>query len=130
VKFLLDENLSARLTLELQTEGVDAVHVRERGLLGATDPQVLERAYEEDRVLVTANVDDFVRLARSVPLHPGLVLIEEGGLTREEQTQVIRAALAHLEAEKQAGRDLVNRVLRIWLDGEAIFEDIPRPGPP
>jgi hypothetical protein len=27
----------------------------------------------------------------------------------------------------QGERDLVNRVLRIWLDGETIFEDIPKP---
>lgn len=125
MKLLIDENLSARLAVELQGEGVDAVHVRERGLLGATDPQVLERAYAEDRILVTGNVDDFVTLAHSRDLHPGLVLVEDGGLTRQEQTQVVRAAIVLLEAEKHAGRDLVNRVLRVWLDGGHRFEDIP-----
>jgi predicted nuclease of predicted toxin-antitoxin system len=32
--------------------------VRDRGLLAATDAEVLDRAYDEDRVLVTANVGD------------------------------------------------------------------------
>ena len=174
-------------------------------MLGATDPQVLQRAHEEDRSLVTGNVDDFVKLAQSRELHPGIVLVEDGGLTRQEQASVTRRAaerqrhrlfrtlddteampsgprlcrtvvrgeeasrtrarsrrwgagarartglpgqpvpviesaeepleltlsrraIERLETERQAGRDPVNRVLRIWLDGEVLFEDIPRPG--
>ena len=125
MKLLLDENLSARLAVELQAEGIDVVHVRERGLLGATDPQVLQRAYEEDRILVTGNVDDFVRLAHARELHPGIVLVEDGGLTKAEQTQVLQTTIGVLRAEEAAGRDLVNRVLHVWLDGEHVLEDVP-----
>jgi hypothetical protein len=49
-----------------------------------------------------------------VSRHPGIVLIEDGGLLRAEQLQVIRKAAAVLEGE----RDLINRILRIWLDGK------------
>lgn len=127
MKLLIDENLSARVAVELQQEGIDVVHVRERGMLGASDPEVLQRAYEEDRILVTSNVADFVRLARARDLHPGVMLVEDAGLPREEQKRVILEAIARLQAEQQAGRDLMNRVLRIWSDGEAVFEDIPAP---
>jgi predicted nuclease of predicted toxin-antitoxin system len=124
VKLLLDENLSPRVAETLVKEDVvDAVHVRDRGLLGALDHRVLEAAFAEDRVLVTSNVDDFVMLARAGEVHSGIVLIEEGSLLREEQLQVVRQAIAILKGE----RDLVNRVLRIWLDGHAIFEAIPPP---
>jgi predicted nuclease of predicted toxin-antitoxin system len=102
-------------------DGVDAVHVRDRGLLGALDHTVLEAAFAEDRVLVTSNVDDFVKLARARELHPGIVLIEDGGLFRAEQLQVVRKAIAALGGQ----RDLVNRVLRIWLDGSPVLEEIP-----
>jgi predicted nuclease of predicted toxin-antitoxin system len=122
VKLLLDENLSPRVAETLAKEdGVDAVHVRDRGLLGALDRTVLEAAFAEDRVLATSNVDDFVKLARARDLHPGIVLIEDGGLLRDEQLQVIRKAAAVLEGE----RDLINRILRIWLDGKTVFEQIP-----
>jgi predicted nuclease of predicted toxin-antitoxin system len=122
VKLLLDENLSPRVAETLAKEdGVDAVHVRDRGLLGALDRTVLEAAFAEDRVLATSNVDDFVKLARTRDLHPGIVLIEDGGLLRDEQLQVIRKAAAVLEGE----RDLINRILRIWLDGKTVFEQIP-----
>jgi predicted nuclease of predicted toxin-antitoxin system len=124
VKLLLDENLSPRVAETLAREdGVDAVHVRDRGLLGALDHTVLEAAFAEDRVLVTSNVDDFVKLGRAKDLHPGIVLIEDGGLLRDEQLQAVRKAVAVLEGE----RDLVNRILRIWLDGKTVFEEIPPP---
>ncbi|HEV3188988.1 MAG TPA: DUF5615 family PIN-like protein [Polyangiaceae bacterium] len=122
VKLLLDENVSPMVAETLRKEdGVDAVHVRDRGLLGALDHTVLEAAFAEDRVLVTSNVDDFVKLARARELHPGIVLIEDGGLFRAEQLQVVRKAIAALGGQ----RDLVNRVLRIWLDGSPVLEEIP-----
>lgn len=102
-------------------DGLDAVHIRDRGLLEATDHEVLQRAYSEDRVLATKNVDDFVKLARARELHPGIILVEDGDLVREEQLRVLRAAVAALEGE----RNLVNRVLRVWADGNVIFEDVP-----
>jgi predicted nuclease of predicted toxin-antitoxin system len=127
VKLLLDENLSPRVAEILRSEdGLDAVHVRERGLLRAPDHVVLERAYDEDRVLVTKNVEDFVRLARARELHPGIILLEDGDLGRDEQLGVVRAAVAALQGE----RDLVNRVLRVWADGKTVIEDVPAPKAP
>jgi predicted nuclease of predicted toxin-antitoxin system len=94
VKLLLDENISPKLGEMLRNQdGVDAVHVLERGLLQAPDHNVLERAYAEDRVLVTKNVDDFVKLARARDMHPGIILLEDGDLVRDEQLRVVRAAV-------------------------------------
>jgi predicted nuclease of predicted toxin-antitoxin system len=123
VKLLLDENLSPRVAEALRNGGLDAVHVRDRGILGTPDHAVLEAAFEEDRVLVTSNVADFVKLARARELHAGIVLIEDGGLRRDEQLQVIQGAVLVLRAE----RDVVNRLLRIWLDGTTLFEELPAP---
>ncbi len=71
VKLLLDENVSpaVAITLSAAVEGVDAAHVRDRGMTGATDLDVLEKAFEEDRILVTANVGDFEKLAKARDLH-------------------------------------------------------------
>ncbi len=120
-KLLLDENLSPRVAKAHCVVGVDVVHVRGRGLLGATDTQVLERAYTEDRVLVTVNVADFVKLARARDLHAGIVLTEDGALLVAEQLLVIKHAVEILHGE----RDLVNRLLWISLAGEHSIEDVP-----
>lgn len=75
---------------------------------------------------MTSNVADFVTLAQSADLHGGAVLVEDGALLRDEQEQVSRHALAALDGEYRAGRDMVNRVLRIHLAGNTAFEDVPR----
>jgi predicted nuclease of predicted toxin-antitoxin system len=73
MKFIIDEDLSPRVARYLGQEycfvlsrflaeetsaarAADAIAVRDRGLLGATDPEVLEYAFKEDRILVAANI--------------------------------------------------------------------------
>jgi predicted nuclease of predicted toxin-antitoxin system len=124
VKLLLDENISPKVAeLLAKEDGIDACHLRDRGMLEAEDHQVLEKAFLEDRLLVTANVDDFVKLARARELHAGIVLLEAGDLLRSEQLRVLRVAIEALASE----RDLVNRVLRISANEELVFEDLPKP---
>ena len=120
-KLLLDENLSPWVAQQLRDEGVDAVHVNERNLSGATDTQVFARAYQEDRVLVTSNVADFEKLCRSIEAHAGVVLLEEGDLLRNEQLSILREAVQLVAAEQ----DMVNRVLKISANGTHEFRELP-----
>jgi predicted nuclease of predicted toxin-antitoxin system len=54
-KLLLDENLSVSVAEVLRAEdGIDVCHVRDRDMLGANDAGVLDKAYAEDRILVTS----------------------------------------------------------------------------
>ena len=109
VKLLLDENLSPAAAVALIADGVDAYHLRDRGILGATDQELLERGYQEDRVLVTSNVDDFAKLARAREIHAGIVLIERAGLRRDEQIELIRTIARAVGAHGA----MVNEVLRV-----------------
>lgn len=123
VKLLLDENLSPKVAAALRRDGIDACGARDRGLLEATDPEVFARAFAEDRVVVTANVRDFEKLARSCELHAGVVLIECGELLRDEQLELVRRAVV---AIVERG-DLINHVLRVAADGAFGFEPVPLP---
>jgi predicted nuclease of predicted toxin-antitoxin system len=122
-KLLIDENLSPIVAVTLRQEGIDVVHVRDRGMNGASDAQVLDLAFREDRVLVTSNIDDFVKLVRARDLHAGLVLLEESGLTRQEQLQRVRRALQLIAAD--AGGDMANKALRLAGEYGYAFEEIP-----
>ncbi len=121
MRLLLDENLSPRAALDLRTDGFDVVHLRERGGLGRSDGEVLDLAFDEDRVLVTANVGDFRKLAAAREVHCGIVLLANGGLRRDEQVEVLRRVLVALTNEP----DLVNRALVVELDGGLRIEDLP-----
>lgn len=120
-KFLLDENLSPAAAVALVADGVDAYHVRDRGILGATDHDLLERAYQEDRVLITGNVLDFEKLASSREIHAGIVLIERHGLFRDEQVALVRDVVA---AVAKHGA-MLNEILRVADDGSMTFEVLP-----
>ena len=89
-------------------------------MLGAEDPEVFERAFKEDRIVVTCNVEDFLELAHGCQLHAGIILIERSGMKRPQLLAVIRAAVSFIE-----GQDMVKRVLWIDLDGTMEFENIP-----
>jgi predicted nuclease of predicted toxin-antitoxin system len=126
MKFIIDEDLSPHgATNPRQEFCFDAIAVRDRGLLGATDPDVLEYAFNEDRILVTANVRDFERLAAAVEIHAGIILIQEGDLLATEQIELITTVVKVLQSEIVIGKDLVNRVLYVSISGTTRFEDAP-----
>lgn len=62
MRFLIDEMFSPAVARHLTHLGHDARHVRDLGLAGRTDDEVLDRATAEDRVVVTENAVDFVAL--------------------------------------------------------------------
>lgn len=126
MKFLIDEDLSPKVAERLRVDdGLDVIHIRDRGLLGKSDAVVLQRAYDEDRILVTANVKDFQRLARMREIHPGIVLFLDGALSRNEQLALMRKVAAAIAQELSEERDIVNRVLEIEASGESNFYDLP-----
>jgi predicted nuclease of predicted toxin-antitoxin system len=65
LRFLFDEHVSMPACRALQERGVDVVHALEIGLRRALDPEVLDRAVAEGRIVVTRNYADFSALARS-----------------------------------------------------------------
>lgn len=63
----------------------------------------------------------FLKLARARELHAGIVVLDDGGLLRDEQHEVVQRAYEAMLGE----RDMVNRVLRVATDGTMKFEDVP-----
>ena len=59
---------------QLKRKGIDAVAVRDLGLLGGDDRDHLQLAGEQNRVLCTYD-KDFIRLARQGIEHSGIVFI-------------------------------------------------------
>ena len=57
MRLLLDANLSPEVGRLLKEAGHDAIHVSEVGLLSAPDPEIMEAAAREGRVLLTADAD-------------------------------------------------------------------------
>ena len=84
MRFLIDMPLSPGLAKWLGEQGYDAVHAGEVGLGQATDTIILERARNEGRIVVTADLD-YPRLLALTPAQgPGLILFRGGDFSEKE----------------------------------------------
>ncbi len=125
MNLLIDENLSPELVKHLAAKGVAAVHVAHIGMPGASDPEVWRYAFEHDQLVVTINAADFLYLAETVELHPGLVVLRTvGGLTRAEQWAWVEPVIDRLLA---TGETLVNKAVVVTGKGRFTTVDIPKP---
>jgi predicted nuclease of predicted toxin-antitoxin system len=80
--------------------GIEAVAVRDRGLINAEDQAVFEYAYKNDYIVVTANIKDFEQIARAAEIHPGIIFICDGELIRAEQVEVVTLAAIAIPKRK------------------------------
>ena len=114
MRLLIDENLSPRLARWACEQGVPAEAAVHVGLAGAVDEAVFSHALARDQIVVTVNVGDFMRLAASMEIHPGVIALREAGLNAEEQWSRVQTALQLINQSPDP--DLVNRVLEVQTD--------------
>jgi predicted nuclease of predicted toxin-antitoxin system len=110
MRFLIDECLSPALVQIAIDAGFECTCVRDRGLLGATDPKLMKFLLQEDFTLVTENASDFRALFATAELHPGLVCLGASPMNLEAQRELLQIALEAL------GDDLMNQVLEVTKD--------------
>jgi predicted nuclease of predicted toxin-antitoxin system len=102
MKFLVDMPLSPELAAWLVESGHEAVHVLNLGLHRASDVTILERAREDERVVVTADLDYPRILALTQSQGPGLILFRGGNYSEAESVARLRRALQTIPAEELA----------------------------
>ena len=57
MKFLLDMGLAQRTAVHLRNLGFDAVHLRDQGLQRMPDNDIVIKAIQEDRIILTHDLD-------------------------------------------------------------------------
>jgi predicted nuclease of predicted toxin-antitoxin system len=119
---LLDENTSPRIVRALWERQVDAVHIRDRGLLGALDHEVWKFAKAERRTIVTINGKDFRKLASDSPEHPGILVIPSGG-SPDAQLQFIMTANTWVNSANSPN-GFSNRYLEVGASGEIVIAEV------
>ncbi|MGH2861187.1 MAG: DUF5615 family PIN-like protein [Solirubrobacteraceae bacterium] len=103
MRFLIDECVSPRVGEVLKEAGHDAVHLRDVGLLGANDSDVMASATADSRVVVSADTDFGELLATRGATLPSVILLRQSDRTAAHQAQTILANLPQVESDLQTG---------------------------
>ena len=75
LKFLTDENVSSSLIKAVRDEGYNIKDIKEEGLFGISDKEVLALAFKENRAVITHD-KDFANLLKYPSVkHKGVILL-------------------------------------------------------
>jgi predicted nuclease of predicted toxin-antitoxin system len=123
MRLLLDEHISPALVRLLAEVGVYAQSVPHVGLAGRADHVVWRYALDQSFAVVPTNAQDFIELL-NVPVHPGLIVLRESGLSRQEQWERVRPVNEYVK--KSDDEDfLLNKLIEIAGVGRFEIRDIP-----
>jgi predicted nuclease of predicted toxin-antitoxin system len=89
MKFLLDENISKTVTRHLRDAGFDVVHILEIMFQGKPDEAIINRAIEENRIIITHDKDFGNLLRFPLQQHNGVIMMRF-------HNQIPRNTAAHL----------------------------------
>jgi predicted nuclease of predicted toxin-antitoxin system len=123
VQLLLDENISPSLVQQLAEMGVYAQSVPHLGLRGRSDLEIWQFASRNGFAVVTYNARDFLKLLNE-EIHPGLILLRENDLSREEQWRRLKPLIEHILASGDEDL-LVNRIVEIIAPGRFKIRSLP-----
>lgn len=116
--------MSPRLVGMLWDRGLDTIHVRDRGMLGASDYEIWRYAQNENRTVCTINADDFRRLGSAENGdHCGILAIASGQ-PATGQFDMTMAAINWLTTGSNTGAGFLNRYIEVDDNGTIIFAEI------
>lgn len=103
-RFLADENISPRVVAFLRTSGFDVSDIKELGLFGLSDREILARAHKEQRIVITHDADfGMLAINQGMPF-TAIVYIRLRNLSADAVTGVLQRFI-------QAEIDLTNGML-------------------
>ena len=106
MKFLVDMPLSPALARWLMKLNHDAVHASDLALSRATDAEIIARAKEDARTIVTADLDYPRLLALAQSSVPSLILFRGGDWSEAEVIARLSEVLATL-AEAEISQSII-----------------------
>ena len=102
MRLYLDENLPPELAVQLRRRGIEAITATEAGMRTTSDEEQLSFAYQENRVLITADqgiVDLAKAWFRKERFHAGILIVS--GQNAQDFHAMLHMCLNVVERETQ-----------------------------
>ena len=103
MKFVVDMNLSPAWVELLNSARHDAVHWSHVGRNDASDPEIMQWAAENGRVIITSDLDFGAILAGSGDRHPSVIQLRSEDLRPAQVGATVLAAVSVAKADLEAG---------------------------
>ena len=107
MKFLIDMNLSPRWCAVLQAEGWDSVHWSDVGANSAPDHELMQWALNDQRIVLTHDLDFGAMLAATQTIAPSVVQVRTQDVRPRSLSTLLIPLLRQYENELEAGALLV-----------------------
>lgn len=103
MKLLLDQGLPRSAAALLCEAGIDAIHVADIGFSAADDTDILQRAQEDERVVVTLDADFHALLALTEAISPSVIRIRIERLRAQTLTNLLLTVVGECEEDLEQG---------------------------
>jgi predicted nuclease of predicted toxin-antitoxin system len=103
VKFLADMGISMTVVQALREQGYDAIHLLEEGLERLPDPAILAKAMQEQRIVLTCDLDFAELLAAGNYALPSVIIFRLQNYTPASVRPKLLGALLQYGQELSAG---------------------------
>lgn len=103
MKLLLDQGLPRSTVLELHKLNIDSVHVGDIGMAASTDLDIINKALNDSRIVVTLDSDFHTILAANESLVPSVIRIRIEGLKAKDLSKIIQNVLFSASEEIEDG---------------------------
>jgi len=113
MKLLLDQGLQRSAVILLRESNVDAVHVGEIAMFESEDLDIITRADQDNRIVVTLDADFHTLLALNELTSPSVIRIRIEGLKAEARKKLLSAVIIECTEDLQNGASITidsNRV--------------------
>jgi predicted nuclease of predicted toxin-antitoxin system len=117
LRFLVDNALSPKLAEGLRQAGHDAVHLREIGRQSAPDSEVLARAVEEDRIVISSDMDFGDLIATRELMRPSVILFRRVERRTNSRLALLLKNLAAIRVDLERGSIVILESSRIRIRG-------------
>ncbi|UXE58809.1 MAG: DUF5615 family PIN-like protein [Woronichinia naegeliana WA131] len=106
MKLLLDQGLPRSAAPLLSQRGIDSIHVADLGMSAAEDQDILEKAKNLGRIVVTLDADFHGLLALTNAISPSVIRIRIEKLRAQALTNLLITILRECEIELKQGAAL------------------------
>ncbi len=103
MKFLADMGISPRVVTALRKQGHDAVHLQEQGLGRLPDHEILAKARDEGRIVLTHDLDFGELLAASGGALPSVIIFRLKDMRGENVSLYLFAVLKQQHEALETG---------------------------